>query len=256
MNARPDSAVAPAASSAAPTSRSGSTTAPARMPWTSVLAVLIGFPLFSTLLSLLLWQRPAFAAAGLPFRPLFWSLIAVWYALQIALLAGVLRRAGWRWSDIGYALDRRGTTLFVAGYLLVAFALLAFVEWALAGAGGSAQGTTLSDLADLAPRTTAERIVYVVMGLLAGLCEELVYRGFAIRALRSRGLHAALAVPLAALPFVFQHGLKSLDQFGWFFGWGLVFGIAFVLLRKLYPGIVLHWLVILSAMPAVLQGLR
>lgn len=256
MNARPDVAGACAALPAEPASRLESAAASARMPWTSVLAVLIGFPLLSTLLSLLLWQRPAFAAAGLPFRPFFWSLIAIWYVAQIVLLGGVLRRAGWRWSDVGYALDRRRTALFVAGYLLVAFALLAFVELALAGAGGTAQGTTLSDLADLAPRTTAERIVYVVMGLLAGLSEELVYRGFAINALRSRGLYGVLAVPLAAIPFVFQHGLKSLDQFGWFFGWGLVFGAAFVLLRKLYLGIVLHWLVILSAMLAVLQGLR
>lgn len=247
MSARTEAVVSPVADSGA--------AAPARMPWTSVLAVLIGFPSLSTLLSLLLWQRPAFAAAGLPFRPAFWSLVAVWYALQIALLAGVLRRAGWRWSDVGYGLDRRGTALFVAGYLLVAFALLAFVELALAGAGGAAPGTTLSDLADLAPRTTTERIIYVFMGLAAGLCEELVYRGFAINALRSRGLHAALAVPLAAIPFVFQHGLKSLDQFGWFLGWGLVFGAVFVLLKKLYLNIAVHWLVILAAMLAVLQGL-
>lgn len=230
---------------------------PARMPLRSLLLVLLGFPAVSTLLSLLLLHRSAFAAAGMEFRPAFWSLITLWYGVQIAVLGVVLRRAGWRWSDIGYGLSRRKTALFVAGYLVFAFALVAFVELALAGAGDRAgSAKALSDLANLAPQTTAERIVYVFMGLAAGLCEELVYRGFAIAGLRSRGLHAALAVPLAAIPFVFQHGLKSLDQFWWFLAWGLVFGVAFVLLKKLYANIVVHWLVILSALAAVLQTLR
>ena len=58
------------------------------------------------------------------------------------------------------------------------------------------------------------------------------------------------------VPFVFQHGLKSLDQFWWFLCWGLLFGASFVVLRKLYANIVVHWLVILSAVLAVLQVLR
>lgn len=54
-------------------------------------------------------------------------------------------------------------------------------------------------------------------------------------------------------PFIFQHGLKSIDQFWWFLTWGLVFGILFVLLKKLTLIIIIHWLVILSAMLAILQ---
>lgn len=90
------------------------------------------------------------------------------------------------------------------------------------------------------------------MGLAAGLSEELVYRGFAISSLRSHGLNKWLACAAAALPFVFQHGLKSLDQFWWFLTWGLVFGVLFVMTKRLYVTIVLHWLVILSAVLAVL----
>ena len=89
-----------------------------------------------------------------------------------------------------------------------------------------------------------------------GLCEELVYRGFAINSLRSRRLSPWLAIPIAAIPFVFQHGLKSLDQFWWFATWGVVFGLIFVFTRKLYVNIVIHWLVILSAVLAVLQTVR
>lgn len=65
-----------------------------------------------------------------------------------------------------------------------------------------------------------------------------------------------LAVCLASLPFVFQHGLKSLDQFWWFFLWGIAFGVLFVAVKRLYANIVIHWLVILSAMLAVLTVLQ
>jgi len=227
------------------------------MPASKLALVLVGFPVVSTLLSLLLLERSLLSWTGLEFFPAFWLLITGWYALQIALLGRVLKSAGWRWSDIGYGLDRRKTAWFVGGYLLFAAALVGFVEFALAGAASDPEKLkALSDLSNLTPKTTAARVVFVCMGLAAGLCEELVYRGFAIAGLKSRGLNQWFAIPLAAIPFVFQHGLKSLDQFWWFFTWGLVFGVIYVLAKKLYANIVIHWLVILSALLAVLQTLR
>ena len=227
------------------------------MPWPRLLAVLVGFPVVSTLVSLLLLRRDWAAALGVDFFTAFWGLIAVWYAVQILLLGRVLRGAGWEWRDIGFGLDRRRTLWMVGGYLVVACALVAFIELALREAGLSTDKLAgLSDLANLTPKTTSQRVAYVVMGLLAGLCEELVYRGFAIRGLASRGIPPWLAIPLAAIPFVFQHGLKSIEQAWWFGGWAIVFGILFVLLRKLYVNIAIHWLVILAALPAILQALQ
>lgn len=226
------------------------------MRWPAILGLLLGLPAASTLLSCLLLERERFAAAGVDFRLVFWPLATAWYAAQIAILARVLRANGWGWRDIGYGLGRRGTAWLVAGYLVFAGLLVALVESALAGTGMDAEALArLSDFADLSPADTTQRVLYVLMGLVAAPCEELVYRGFAINALRSRGWSAWLAVPAASIPFVFQHGLKSIDQFWWFLAWGLVFGAAFVLLRKLYANIVVHWLVILSAIAAILQAL-
>lgn len=226
------------------------------MPATKIAFVLVGFPLVSTLVSLLLVDR-SLALPGLDFFTTFWGLVTGWYVLQIVVLGWVLNGAGWHWRDIGYAWDRRRTLAMIGGYLAVAFALLGLVELVLAQAEPTpAQLQALSDLADLTPKTTAQRVVFIAMGLVAALCEELVYRGFAIRALASRGLHPWLAVPLAGLPFVFQHGLKSVAQFGWFYGWALVFGVLFLATRKLHANIVVHWLVILAALPAVLSVLQ
>ena len=227
------------------------------MPASKIALVLLGFPFVSALVSLLLLDRSLLAWTGLDFFTAFWILITGWYALQIAILGKVLRSVGWGWSDIGYGFNRRRTLWFVGGYLFVTAALLGLVEFASAGAASDPEKVqALSDLSNLTPKTLPARLVFVFMGLAAGLCEELVYRGFAINSLRSRRLSPWLAIPIAATPFVFQHGLKSLDQFWWFAIWGVVFGVIFVFARRLYINIVLHWLVILSAVLAVLQTVR
>ena len=226
------------------------------MPASKIALVLLGFPIVSTLVSLLLLDRTLLSWTGLDFFTAFWMLITCWYLAQIAILANVLESSGWRWSDIGYSFSRRKTMYFVAGYLVFAFALLGFVEFALASAGSDPEKVKgLSDLANLTPKTLPQRIVFIFMGLAAGLCEEFVYRGFAIRSMKSHGINHWFAAFIAAFPFVFQHGLKSLDQFWWFFPWALVFGAMFIVTKRLYINIVIHWLVILSAVLAILQTL-
>jgi uncharacterized protein len=227
------------------------------VPTRGLLAVLLGFPAVSTLISLLLLDRGSLAWTGADFFTAFWLLITCWYFAQIAILGRVLRASGLRWSDIGYSFDRRRTAWFVAGYLIFALALVGFVEFALSSAGPDPERMkALSDFSNLTPKTLTQRIIFVFMGLGAGLCEELVYRGFAIRALQRRGIVPWLGALLAAIPFVFQHGLKSIDQFWWFFIWGLVFGALFILTKRLYVNIIIHWLVILSALLAILQTLQ
>lgn len=141
----------------------------------------------------------------------------------------------------------------MAGYLIFAFGLLAFIESALANS--IVDPEKLNSLSSLTPKTTTARIIFIFMGLVAGLSEEIVYRGYAIRGLQSLGLHKWLTVILATIPFIFQHGLKSIDQFWWFLGWGIIFGALFLLIKNLTINIIIHWLIILSAMLAVLQVL-
>ncbi|WP_411971358.1 CPBP family intramembrane glutamic endopeptidase [Sphingobacterium sp. Lzh-3] len=111
----------------------------------------------------------------------------------------------------------------------------------------------LNAISSLTPRTTMSRIIFILMGLVAGISEEIVYRGFAIRALSSNQINKWLSVLIATIPFIFQHGLKSIDQFWWFMSWGIAFGVLFIILKKLNILIIIHWLVILSAMAAILQ---
>ena len=128
----------------------------------------------------------------------------------------------------------------------------------MALANGVVDVEKLQSLSSLTPKTTVSRVIFIFMALVAGLSEEIVYRGFAIRALESHKINKWVAVVLASIPFIFQHGLKSIDQFWWFLTTGIIFGVLFLARKNLTLNIIIiiHWLVILSAMVAVLQVLE
>jgi membrane protease YdiL (CAAX protease family) len=226
------------------------------VPRHQTLLVLAAFPAASTVLSLALLDRGLFAWTGLDFFAVFWSLAALWYVAQVAIVGAVLRRNGRTFADIGFAPRSRAFRRLCIGYAVLAVLLVAFIEWSIRSVGlDPAKLADLSGLADITPLSTGLRVVFVLMGFAAAISEEVVYRGFAVTALRSYRVPVWLAVPLAAVPFVFQHGLKSIEHFAWFFGWGVVFGVLFAWRRSLNLPIAIHWLVILAALPAVLQAL-
>lgn len=143
-----------------------------RMPITKTLGVLIGFPIVATLISLLLINRSLITNLGLDFFNTFWLIIIGWYLFQIYLISKVLTSEGWTWTDIGFTFSKKKTIFFIVGYLLFAFGLLVFIEFTLANATIDAE--KLDSISSLTPKTTTARIIFVLMGLVAGLSEEIV----------------------------------------------------------------------------------
>lgn len=224
------------------------------IPFSKTIVVLIGFPTISTLISLLLLNRSLITNIGFDFLSTFWSIIIGWYLLQIYFISKILQKSGWKWADIGFTLSKKQLIYLITGYLLFSCTLLVFIEFLLSNS--SIDTEKLKSISSLTPKTTSTRFIFILMGLVAGLAEEIVYRGFAIRALESNKVNKWLSVFIATIPFIFQHGLKSINQFWWFFAWGVVFGTLFLLLKKLTINIAIHWLVILSAMVAILQTIK
>ncbi len=213
--------------------------------------VLVGFPVVSYLLSTLLLHREIFSSFTSDFFNVFWPIIILWYIIQFIILKWILQSSGWTFKDIGYRLNRKGTLWLVAGFVIFSGGLLWFVQFALEH--NPINEARLNDLDDLYPPTVFRRVLFIIMAFWAGITEELVYRGFAIRSLQSRGINKWLAVVMATVPFIFQHGIKWHEHLVWFGIWGIVFGVIFVLSKRLLPSIIIHFLVGLSAVVAVLQ---
>jgi membrane protease YdiL (CAAX protease family) len=64
----------------------------------------------------------------------------------------------------------------------------------------------LSDRPGLLPNTAVERAAFVLLSLTAGVCKEVLYRGFLIRFLHESVLALPMAGALAASALIFGLG--------------------------------------------------
>jgi uncharacterized protein len=223
------------------------------MPIWAMVVVLFGFPAFFYLWSLALLYREAFTIGDIDFFVTYWAATGLIYAAKIALVFWLIKKVGWSLADIGLGgFDDRRIKRVVITYVVAALAVFLATEYAVTQVSFDEQ--KLAALPGLYAETTQKRLLLLFMAFFAGISEEVTYRGFAISGLVSRGLNRWLAIVMAAIPFVFQHGLKSLDQFWWFFINGLIIGAIYVLSRKLWPGIIIHWLLIWSALLGVFSA--
>ncbi len=222
------------------------------MPWPVLIGVLVGFPAFFYLWSLALLHREALSIPGLGFFPGYWVATASIYAAKIWLVLYFVRRNGWSLADIGLPTARRHLTIIAVSY--VALATIAFIAIEYAAAHATFDAAKLARLPGLYPETTEKRLALLLMAFFAGISEEITYRGFAISGFVSRGINRWVAILIAVFPFVFQHGLKSLDQFWWFFLNGLFLGVVYVVTKRLLPGIVIHWLIIWLALMGIFSA--
>lgn len=137
--------------------------------------------------------------------------------------------------------------LAVAAYIVVA--LLPLIQslrgqrWRRAYAAAYLRG--LSDIPGLLPKTATERAAWIVLSFTAGVCEEMLCRGFLIRYLHDSGFSMPLAAALLASSLIFgvAHVYQGLKGVAGTAVSGLGFGLVFLLSGSLLPSIILHVLV-------------
>ncbi len=112
----------------------------------------------------------------------------------------------------------------------------------LRGAYAAAIRRGFSTLPGFLPNTGAERAAFILVSLSAGVCEEILFRGFLIRLFHGGALAvpAAGALVVSSLLFGLGHlyqGVKGVLSTAVA---GLVMGLLFLLSGNLIPAIVLH----------------
>lgn len=161
-------------------------------------------------------------------------------ATTILLLGGVALAAGLREpgaAALGLGLlPLRVLLAWSCGLLLGAFVLIAFFH-ALGRAGGMPDSPLLIALL---PETARERCLFVFLSIVAGLGEEVAFRGYVLSQFASLGLSPWGAAIASAVPFGALHAYQ-----GW---WGVFrtgfLGFAFassvVLSGSLWPAVIAH----------------
>lgn len=188
----------------------------------------------------LLQAMPRFAAreAQLPSRiPTYIFTIAYEFVLVGYVWLGTwLRRASLRdliggrwataldfWIDVGVA--------FV--FWLVVSAVLLTLSYALHFNGNEAASF-------LMPQTIPEMILWVVLAVSAGFCEELIFRGYLQRQCLALTQNMAAAVILQGLIFGTAHAYQGARAIVVISVYGMMFGALAAIRKSLRPGMLQH----------------
>jgi uncharacterized protein len=164
---------------------------------------------------------------------LIFGFIAVgplWHGPSIKALAG-------RFSPTvrSVALD----LVIAAAYLFVADYLLAGLGFVL---GHFMKSGVTESLKDVLPHTILEDAVFLLVALTAGICEEMIFRGYLQRQFTGWTRNAAVGIVLQGIAFGAAHAYQGASGsivivfFGCMFGWLAWWR------RSLRPGMLAHFL--------------
>lgn len=159
-------------------------------------------------------------------------LLLVWWGLRMkrVALADVLgfgRGLQSLLEDLGAA----------AAFWFVALAVLAAIGLVLKAAGLSAPQKTLMAIA---PSTPLEVLLWMVLSMSAGFCEEFVFRGYLLRQFASMGAGVWIGVACSSLLFGVSHGYEGAAGMIAITAYGAMFCMLALMRRSLRPGMIAH----------------
>ena len=207
------------------------------LTWVSLALILVAYP-GQALLGM--GQDPTellkSLTPGLLLITLILTVILQWVVLSVNYAALVSERTGWR----GIGLERLQPVhiAWAVAFFLAANVILSGMAWLLAQVGWPVDG----DVDYLVPTDAAGKVVWVLVSLTAGFCEEVAFRGYLMTRLRLLGRLESWIVPMTVSSLVF--GLCHLYQ-GWsnvllLSIYGLLFALLYLRTGSLWPAILAH----------------
>jgi membrane protease YdiL (CAAX protease family) len=165
-------------------------------------------------------------------------------AIQWVLAAGtvlIARRHGLSLPELGQTLGRTQRTLEVtAGLLVLAVVFLGVNLFQVLRARPSWLAAGVRRLRGMLPVSGSELAAFVGVSLTAGICEELLYRGWLVTFLAALLGSVVGGVVVGAVVFGLAHAYQGSRGMLLAGVLGLLFGAVFVVVGSLVPGQVLH----------------
>jgi hypothetical protein len=114
---------------------------------------------------------------------------------------------------------------------------------AAAAEAAGARDDALDVLAELLPRTRAEKRAFVGLSFAAGIGEELAYRGYALLSLQLLGMGPWAAAAISSVAFGFLHAYQGRVGIVRTGGMGFLLAVSVLLTGSLFPAILAHTLI-------------
>lgn len=225
---------------------------PADSPSTEVRALRGIAPVWHTVLLVLVLM--AFSAAGansqhesisVMGRPLFYlSTMLFEWGLLFYVWWGIARRGhsmrdliGGRWHRIEDALL---DVALAFGFWFAALAGLIAVAATLRLKGPSNVGEAIKPLAPLIPHTPLELLMWAGLSITAGVCEEVIFRGYFQKQFGAWARTIWIGLIASAVVFGLGHGYEGQQKMIVIAFYGLFFGLLAHFRRSLRPGMITH----------------
>jgi membrane protease YdiL (CAAX protease family) len=206
--------------------------------WHTILliAISLGISIFS---ARMLGGGPANAVASNSKTPLYISIFVCEWALFYFVVAGV-RGTGTRLQDLigrpwSNPRDIAIDLLTAALFFVVANGFLQIFKAALYSGSRSENAA-----AAVLPHRTDEFIAFALLSITAGICEEVVFRGYLQKQFLAISKSASIAILAQAMVFGFSHGYQGLRSMVTISAYAILFGLLAHWRRTLMPGIVAH----------------
>jgi len=206
----------------------------------AVAALLVALPVVFQLNARLAPWTPWHARTDGQYLRSWWAYAVLNWA-SAAVAVGLVLASGSGLAALGLAPPEPELALLLAGVLLVALSI--YYRDVLARP--PLDDRKLERARDgWTPATRHQRLVGVfVFGVTPGICEEVVYRGFAITALLSIGIDLWPAIALATVPYVLLHGRGAFEfvrAFATYAALGVGFAVAYLATGSLWVAMVAH----------------
>jgi membrane protease YdiL (CAAX protease family) len=168
------------------------------------------------------------------------------YALVGYILWGVRKKSGRLRDIVGGKWHRPEDFLLdlavALGFWAVAAAVLAGVSFALGLGSPSQFAEAKRQLGQLLPRTGLELGVWIALSATAGLCEEIMFRGYLQQQFRAATRNTAAAIVMQAVVFGIAHAYQGGRRIILIGVYGALFGILAAWRKSLRPGMIGHTL--------------
>jgi uncharacterized protein len=170
------------------------------------------------------------------------------YASTIAFQWFAVAVVAWRAWAHGFAASQLGLTIHgrtrILAASLVGAATIASLQWLNLRRVGrvpvEARGPLQAIAERILPQSAAELLPYLVLAITAGLCEEFLYRGFAMAVLLRIGFQAWAVVLLSSLLFGLAHSYQGRGGIVMTVLIGIILGSSRIAFDSLVPAIFWH----------------
>jgi membrane protease YdiL (CAAX protease family) len=167
-------------------------------------------------------------------------IVCAQWCLSAAMLL-ILRRHGLSAGDAGERLGESQLTFGVIFALIVILTVVSLIVLRRARRAPSASViAAVGRMRSLVPAFGLEMAAFVVVCLTAGVCEEMLYRGWLVNLLRAGTGSPWAAVVVSAIVFGIGHAYQGLKAMLRTVFVGLQLAILYVVVGSLIPGQVLH----------------